>query len=72
MTKKWNVLSNIGLACTAILSIVTGIIEQRQMEEQIRETVDEVLAERQNEEANKLSSLLKGETNEENPYESDR
>lgn len=50
MTKKWNVLSNIGLACTVILSIVTGIIEQRQMEEQIRETVDEVLAERQNEE----------------------
>lgn len=50
MTKKWNVLSNIGLACAAILSIVTGIIEQRQMEEQIRETVDEVLAERQNEE----------------------
>ena len=50
MTKKWNVLANIGLACTARLSIVTGIIEQRQMEEQIRETVDEVLAERQNEE----------------------
>ena len=48
MTKKWNVLANIGLACTALLSIVTGIIEQ--MEEQIRETVDEVLAERQNEE----------------------
>ena len=50
MTKKWNVLANIGLACTALLSIVTEIIEQRQMEEQIRETVDEVLAERQNEE----------------------
>ena len=50
MTKKWNVLANIGFACTALLSIVTGIIEQRQMEEQIRETVDEVLAERQNEE----------------------
>ena len=50
MTKKWNALANIGLACTAILSIIPGIIEQRQMEEQIRETVDEVLAERQNEE----------------------
>ena len=50
MPKKWNVLASIGLACTALLSIVTGIIEQRQMEEQIRETVDEVLAERQNEE----------------------
>jgi hypothetical protein len=50
MTKKWNVFANIGLACTAILGIVTGIVEQRQMEEQIRETVDEVLAERQNEE----------------------
>ena len=51
MTMKWNVLANIGLACTALLGIVTGIIEQRQMEEQIRETVDEVLAERQNEES---------------------
>lgn len=50
MTKKWNVLANIGLGCTAILSIITGIIEQRQMKEQIRETVDEVLAECQNEE----------------------
>ena len=50
MKKKSNVLANIGLACTAPLSTVTGIIEQRQMEEQIRETVDEVLAERQNEE----------------------
>ena len=50
MTKKWNVLANIGLACTAILGIVTGIIEQRQMEEQIREIVGENLVERQNEE----------------------
>lgn len=50
MTKKWNLLANIGLACTVILSIVTGIIEQRQTEELIRETVDEVLAERENEE----------------------
>ena len=50
MTKKWNALANVRLACTALLSIITGIIEHRQMEEQIRETVDEVLAERQNEE----------------------
>ena len=50
MTKKWNVLANIGLACTALLSIVTGVIEQRQMQDRIREAVDEVLAERQNEE----------------------
>ena len=47
---NWNLFANIGLAATAMLSVITGIIEQKQMEAQIRETVEEVLAEQYPEE----------------------
>ncbi len=43
--KKWTLFANVGLALTAILGIVNGVIEQKQMEAQIRQTVEEVLAE---------------------------
>lgn len=46
MANKWNILANIGLALTAILSIATGIVEQKQMEAQITETVNDILAKR--------------------------
>ncbi len=51
MTKRnWSLFGNIALACTALLSIISGVIEQRQMEQQIRDTVEEVLSERSNDE----------------------
>lgn len=41
--------SKICLACSAVFSIITGFLEQRQMEEQIRETVAEILSEQEEE-----------------------